>query len=424
METENTPKEVEPVEVINKVSPTTLLKPELNANNTPDNIPNPPKKHKRTTPCDPDGSLSSAGRFDSFKSFVEKAKIDTRGLLTLDVETRWNSTYMMLDTSVKFEKAFSRMYDDDHKYLKYCLETNSMGGHPSIDDWKNVKVFIKFLEMFYQVTLKFSGTSYVTSNSFFHEIFNLQNFIQKYSHSEDSILSGMAEKMKVKFKKYWGTFESMNKLLFVAVVLDPRYKLKYVEFLFNKSYGSLEGGQQSKKVMDTLTRLYDHYKSSFCENSSDITGGQTSLMDEIDVLDSDEMWQSQWEKHLADKVNIENKSKLEKYLVDDLEKTNDLNILAWWEVSSPRYPNVSRITRDVLSILISTVASESAFSTGGRILDSYRSSLSPKTVEALICTQQWLRSTYKEYKLEDLLEEIQNLEIVEKEYAGTTLSID
>lgn len=57
---------------------------------------------------------SSASRFTSFKSYVEKVKIYTHGLLSLDVETRWNYTYTMLDTAVNFEKAFAGMYVDDH----------------------------------------------------------------------------------------------------------------------------------------------------------------------------------------------------------------------------------------------------------------------------------------------------------------------
>lgn len=46
---------------------------------------------------------------------------------------------------------------------------------------------------------------------------------------------------------------------------------------------------------------------------------------------------------------------------------------------------------DVLVVSISTVACETAFSTSGRILDAYRSLLTPRLVQSLICAQEWIR---------------------------------
>ncbi|KAL4595873.1 hypothetical protein ACB092_12G124000 [Castanea dentata] len=55
-----------------------------------------------------------------------------------------------------------------------------------------------------------------------------------------------------------------------------------------------------------------------------------------------------------------------------------------------RYPTLQRIARDILAILVSTIASESSFSTSGRLLSPHRSKLHRKAVEALVCAQNWL----------------------------------
>lgn len=108
------------------------------------------------------------------------------------------------------------------------------------------------------------------------------------------------------------------------------------------------------------------------------------------------------------------KSELTRYLEDHLEKmNNDFNILTWWKEHADIYRVLASMARDILAIPVSSVASESAFSNGGRVLDRFRSSLTPKMVECLICAQDWLKNPSKEVDIEETLEELEEMEVGE-----------
>jgi hypothetical protein len=89
---------------------------------------------------------------------------------------------------------------------------------------------------------------------------------------------------------------------------------------------------------------------------------------------------------------------LEQYLLDAHDPVSlfdGFDILAWWKVNGPKYSILARLVKDVLAVPISTVASESTFSTSGRVLSSVRNSLNNESIEALICAQDWLRALIK-----------------------------
>ena len=48
-----------------------------------------------------------------------------------------------------------------------------------------------------------------------------------------------------------------------------------------------------------------------------------------------------------------------------------MHVLTYWIANQFRYPEVAAMARDILSIPVSTIASESAFNVGGRVFDQY-----------------------------------------------------
>ncbi|KAL5787204.1 hypothetical protein ACOSP7_004153 [Xanthoceras sorbifolium] len=157
----------------------------------------------------------------------------------------------MLSSALKFRKAFDRLMEKDGRYGLYFFE-NENGkrrvGPPKEDDWSKAKAFVQFLHVFYDITVKFSSSLSVTSNLFF------------MSCSDDSVLSEMTSSMKSKFDKYWGKIEDVNKLLIIALVLDPRYKLNYVKFCFGDMFDDKKTKEMTCDIRLLLIQLYECYK--------------------------------------------------------------------------------------------------------------------------------------------------------------------
>jgi hypothetical protein len=226
---------------------------------------------------------------------------------------------MMLDAAVKFDVVFMRLEETDPRYLSY-FEVDSQGkqknlGPPALEDWEKARSFVKFLKLFYTVTLKFSGSLYVTSNSFFHELISMHTSISQLCRSEDVYVSNMAKNMMAKYKKYWGDQDTQNFLLYVAVVLDPRFKLKYVRFCFGRLYDVEEAENFTIKVKNTLLRLFEHYMN-VDENVEVVPSVGTSINENVNVdltVVNDDMLDdlaSQFKKHLEEEGCVKKKMRL------------------------------------------------------------------------------------------------------------------
>ncbi|KAK9286316.1 hypothetical protein L1049_014706 [Liquidambar formosana] len=357
---------------------------------------------------------SSPARAQQFKRCVEQERIKCKGSLCLDVQTRWNSTFLMLDTAIKFQKAFERMGDQKPQFKRELVK-----GIPTEEDWNHARVLAKFLETFYDASVRMSGSLYVTSNSYFHEVCAIENTIADWSKSLDPCLSSMAVKMKDKFDRYWGNIDKINMMLLVAVVLDPRYKMRYVKFGYSKVYPPTKVQELTQRVRDTMTRIFEHYEVT----ESTLGASSTNLSQNLNGMEVDQPPISkenvkvkalhlEYAKELEEEESVHSKSELDRYLEESVEKLAPaFDVLDWWKIHCTRYRILSKVARDVLAIPVSTVASECAFSTGGRVLDQFRSSLTPKLVQCLICAQDWLHASPLPINVEENIEELEELEL-------------
>ncbi|KAE8702536.1 hypothetical protein F3Y22_tig00110482pilonHSYRG00275 [Hibiscus syriacus] len=167
------------------------------------------------------------------------------------------------------------------KYIPCTKELRKVSGASNDEDWDKVASLLPFLEIFYETTLSFSRSSYVSGNTFVEEIYDIGYTINRY-------------------------------------VDDLNNRLK-----------------------NTLTSLFDYYASlhpsstqmrsySLGPNSSGLHGGER----EIRKLKGTNL-----RKDYVTKVELndtsETTTELDKYLGDKYVRDNDnFDILDWWLVDA------------------------------------------------------------------------------------------
>ncbi|CAO2141441.1 unnamed protein product, partial [Urochloa humidicola] len=200
--------------------------------------------------------------------------LDTKKGISLDVSIRWNSTYLMLRDCLYYKDAFLRLKSANRR--KYANIS------PSLDEWDKALTLFQCLKKFYDLTQILCDTSYPTANLFYKGFCDIKLLLDDWSNSDDATISAMAIAMNEKFEKYW---QQSNIALAVACFLDPRYKLKLIEYYMRKFHGEMFQIKLDDFV-SVLKKLYQFYVSSGT-TSSKKNNGTAGPSNTSDILMSD-----------------------------------------------------------------------------------------------------------------------------------------
>lgn len=357
---------------------------------------------------------TSDGQEGKFMELKQHLLVPGENCLLIDDQTKWSTTYHMLVAACELQEVFNRLGDSYPEWKQF--ET------PSEDEWKQLETLVTYLKLFFDSANILSSPTYPNPSIFPHEAFSILVELTKGAMSPDTFISNLTRPMYEKFEKYW--YES-SLVLGIAAVMDPRYKMKWIEWSFGKIYGE-DAETWTNIIKSSLHELYLDYNppttmtfvdepTLYVEVMNNGTGDfvpKIEMPDEQDqIVDVSNSYMEggdvskmempeigpiystgdEFEVFISE-VSCSTKSELDQYLDDALlGREEDIDVLNWWKVHKPMYPTLARMASDILSIPVSTVCSDSVFDMVVKKMDGYKTSLLPVTLEALVCAKDWLQ---------------------------------
>ncbi|KAB2092200.1 hypothetical protein ES319_A02G013000v1 [Gossypium barbadense] len=272
----------------------------------------------------------------------------------------------ILDNALRSREIFCKLEQIDDNFMLNL----------SMEEWEKAVTLQSCFKCFDDI----KGTQSLTANLYFPKLCNMyEEFGQLKKNNHPFVIL-----MKRKFGNYWSL---CNVAFTIAAALDPRLKFRSS---CNETY-ELESMMKLIRFRKVLMDVYFEYanEAKNLSASSSVLDDSNSLTAET-TKDCIVSYFSKFASPSNVKKVASQKSELDCYLEETL-LPSDADILGWWRVNSQRFPTLAKMARDFLAIPVSVSAPCSNIS--AMTTNPTYSSLDPESMEALVCSQNWLEST-------------------------------
>ncbi|KAF5178258.1 Zinc finger bed domain-containing protein [Thalictrum thalictroides] len=318
-----------------------------------------------------DDILNKNPDVQSFRS--NKTLIDARLDYPWESEgiSEWDYAYHLLRMALINNKSFVRSHN------KNILTKGEL---------RKVKGTLSLIELIQYLAYACSPNQ-LYPTTYFHNFLSFREQMAEKSMSSDRFVGEVAKKMLELFNKYW---EDMFMVMAMASIIDPHFKLKYLEFYFTKYNGS-DAKISLELVREAIVNLYNEYLNHE-PSPEQIEMDDTPFDEKLDASNVYVSWLHEYSEATIKKAN----SGLNHYFDKEVWIMSSLSydLMHWWQFGN-HDPRLSRMAFDILAICNSMTIHPPRSDTykAVRDKDQFSNSLDPSMSEALFYINLWTNSS-------------------------------
>lgn len=329
-----------------------------------------------------------------------KVKQDELGLerkvkLVQEVSTRWNSTLDMLDSILTNEDPLKCMSVES---VNNCIANNV----PNEIEFDFIYGFYKLLKPLKELTVYFSGSSYVTTSILHPSLYQLVNNVLPSFDFSDSKLNILRDNLIDNIKNRFAYIlnDSINEFFIMSSYMDYNYR----KFSYLNDELKIEFAK--KRAKSTIINYYALYlehnrtqnEEMYLERpSSNVSTPENSSISSKEIPSrqntrkSRDLNDTNFLSTLNDKTTSVQKeiSSLEKeFLIyesfDFVAKPGNpsfMNTLEFYKLYKTKIPSLAELSQLVFSVTASSVPSENLFSSAGWVQNELRNRIQPSALE-------------------------------------------